>query len=42
MGQDNGVIAQFLTVAGSFDERVLGSWISKVHQIDATLDRRKT
>jgi SNF2 family DNA or RNA helicase len=40
MGQDNGVIAQFLIVPKSFDERVLGSWISKVHQIDATLDRR--
>lgn len=40
MGQKSGVIAQFLIVRRSFDERVLGSWIGKVHQIDATLDRR--
>lgn len=40
-GQKGSVLAQFLVVPGSFDERVLGTALQKLHVTDATLDRRK-
>lgn len=40
IGQHNNVIAQFLVVEGSLDERVLASVFDKVDTIDRALDRR--
>jgi len=39
-GQNSGVHAQYLVAPKSFDERVIGSALQKVHQINSTLDKR--
>ena len=40
MGQNRGVLAQFLVAEGGMDQRVLGSAIEKAGNIDTTLDKR--
>jgi SWI/SNF-related matrix-associated actin-dependent regulator 1 of chromatin subfamily A len=40
IGQHDNVIAQFIVVEGSFDERVLGSVFNKVHTIHQVLDAK--
>ena len=40
IGQRNTVLAQFLVVPGSLDERIIGKAISKAADIHETLDRR--
>lgn len=42
IGQKSGVIAQFLVVEGSLDERIIGGAIRKLQTIHSVLDRRLT